>query len=190
MLAATALLLILLGSVPRSLPLAGQWQGSSDLELGLEQDLVGLGGAAALEDKVQCFDLVYGCLNALYHQGIVENTGFTGDLLFFSPKPGPATAYYQERYWRLERADPPSVIVLSNQELLRPNNYDRVERWPQFADYLRANFAEVVERRLRRTSRARRSRWRSRTATGSMCGRDRRCSSGRRSFARRRRWAA
>ncbi len=146
--AAAALLLILVGSVPRSLPLAGKWQGSSDLEMALERDFAELGGPTALDDKVQCFDLVYGCLNALYHQGIVENTGFTGDLLFFSPRPGAATNYYRERYWRLERQDPPSVMVLSNQELLQTNNYDRVERWPEFADYLRANFTEVVERRF------------------------------------------
>ena len=145
---AGALLVILVGSVPRSLPLAGKWAAGSDLEQALEQDLTELGGASALQDKVQCFDLVYGCLNALYHEGIVENTGFTGDLLFFSPKPGAATAYYRERYWRLERRDPPTVLVLSNQELLRPNNYSRVERWPEFAAYVRANFTEVVERRF------------------------------------------
>lgn len=146
--AAAALLLILVGSVPRLLPIAGGWAASSDLEVALEQDLTRLGGAAALQDKVQCFDMLYGCLNALYHQDIVENTGFTGDLLFFSPKPGAATAYYRERYWRMERQDAPSVIVLSNLELLHKNNYDRVERWPEFAAYLRANFTEVVERRF------------------------------------------
>ena len=146
---AAAVLLLMLASIPHALRVAATWSGSSDLELSLEHDLDRMGGAAALQDKVQCFDLVYGCLNALYHEQIVENTGFTGDLLFFPKVDGPATEYYRERYWRAEERDPPSVIVLSNGELMQPNSYSRLERWPEFASYLAANFVEVADRRFR-----------------------------------------
>ena len=142
------LLAVVLLVVPRALALTRSWSRSSVFELALESDLAQLGGAAALQDKVQCFDLVYGCLDALYHERIVENTGFTGDLLFFSRNPGPATEYYRERFWRLAQQDPASVIVMSNEDLMEPNSFERVSRWPNFQSYLRSNYTEVVERRF------------------------------------------
>ncbi len=43
--------------------------------------------AGQLQGQVQCFDLIFGCLNSLYHLGLVENTGYTGDLLLFPTTP-------------------------------------------------------------------------------------------------------
>ena len=132
--------------VPRALAFARRWPNANAFELALERDFDKMGGSATLQDKVQCFDLVYGCLNALYHERIAENTGFTGDLLFFSRKPGSATEYYRERFWRLAQQDPASVLVMSNEDLMEPNSFDRVHRWPAFDAYLQANYTEVVER--------------------------------------------
>jgi len=95
---------------------------------------------------VQCFDLVYGCLNALYHLQIVENTGFTGDLLFFNKKEDGAVKYYRDLYWVLEEKNPATVIVLSNEVLLQPNDFGRIDGYPRWAEYLAKNFTEVEER--------------------------------------------
>jgi hypothetical protein len=112
----------------------------------MEGDLQALGGAQDLQQKVQCFDLVYGCLNALYHLQIVENTGFTGDLLFFNKKEDGAVKYYRDMYWVLEAENPATVIVLSNEVLLQPNDFGRIDGYPRWAEYLAQNFTEVEER--------------------------------------------
>ena len=147
-LAAACLGYALLFVVPNTLRATRTLVGQSDFELALEGDLRRLGTREELQGKVQCFDLVYGCLNALYHLDVVENSGFTGDLLFFSPQPGAATAYYRERFWFLARRDPADVVVLSNQELMQPDSYERIERWPAFAQYLRQRYTVVLERRF------------------------------------------
>jgi hypothetical protein len=113
---------------------------------GMQQDLLLLGGSANLQDKVQCLDLVYGCFNALYHLGIVENTGFTGDLTFFSKTDGPAVRYYRSMFWELARKDPATVLVLSNEVFLQPDDFDKVKNWPEFADYVRLNYTQLLER--------------------------------------------
>ena len=116
--------------------------------LSLESDLNRLGGASALQDKVQCMDLVYGCLNTLYHLGIVENTSYTGDLLLFADRDGLAARYYRNKYWDLQRSNPASVIVLSNEWFQRKNSFDKIENWPEFASFLARNYTQVLERRF------------------------------------------
>ncbi len=101
-----------------------------------------------LQGKVQCFDLVYGCLNALYHLDLVENTGFTGDLLLFSSADNAATRYYRGKFWEEARRDPAEVLVVSNQWLEQSDSYGKLDRWPEFAAYLRQNYTLVVERRF------------------------------------------
>ena len=147
-LAAFALLFALLIDVPRTLRFTHQAVGHGDLELALESDLTRLGGTPVLQDKVQCFDLVFGCLDALYHLRLVENSGFTGDLLFFPERDSEATEYYRQRFWRAAAKDPAEVIVLSNQNLSSLNDFDKVRRWPEFAAWLAANYKPVVERRF------------------------------------------
>jgi len=119
--------------------------GQTAFTLNLQEDLQRL-GPADLQDKVQCFDLVYGCLNALYHLNILENTSYTGDLLLFTNLQGPAIDYYKNKYWDLERRDPCEVIVMSNEWFQQRNNFDKVELWPEFAAFLHQNFTLVRER--------------------------------------------
>jgi hypothetical protein len=147
MLAVVALLYALAFAVPRTLRNTAHETGHTDLELAMQSDLDRLGGTAALQDKVQCFDLVYGCLDALYHLRIVENASFTGDLLFFPVHQPPSpTSYYRDRFWAGVRQYPPQVIVLTNQNLVDGNSFDKVQRWPEFAAWLAANYTPVVER--------------------------------------------
>ncbi len=136
----------LLVLVPRYLESLSGRPANSDLTLALEHDLDHLGGTRLLQDKVQCFDLVYGCLDALYHLQIVENTGFTGDLLFFSGTGTPASEFYRDKFWTLARKDPATVLVLSNEWFGEPNSFEKIDAWPQFAGYLHENYTMVVSR--------------------------------------------
>ncbi len=146
-LALTAVGVFLLGIVPYNTRAMLRF-GTAGYEVadGMQQDLQMLGGSAQLQDKVQCFDLVYGCFNALYHLGIMENTGFTGDLLFFSKTESSARKYYRTMFWELARKDPATVLVLSNEVLLQPDDFDKVKNWPEFAMYLQQNYTQVLER--------------------------------------------
>ena len=112
----------------------------------MEADLRQLGGKDALQDKVQCFDMVEGCLNALYHLQLVENTSFTGDMLLFTKDQTVATRYYRTLYMDLARRDPPTVLIVSNMVLLQKNSFDKLKIWPQFDQYVQQNFTEVAER--------------------------------------------
>lgn len=119
--------------------------GPSALTQAMEADLRRLGGDA-LQHRVQCFDMTFGCLNSLYHLSLVENTGFTGDLLLFPEKANAASERYRAMFWEAQRTTPAQVIVFTNQEFNRPNSFSRLARWPEFANYLQQNFQLVVER--------------------------------------------
>jgi hypothetical protein len=121
-------------------------QGNSDFTLALENDLQELGGAAALQDKIQCLDLTTGCLNALYHLEIVENGGYSGDMLFFTAPSNPATEYYRNVYLQRAAEDPPTVLVLSNQDTTGSQGFNRIGNWPAFQTSLDQHFTEVASR--------------------------------------------
>ena len=103
-------------------------------------------GAPELQHSVQCFDLTFGCFSALYHLDVMQNTGFTGDLLFFSPYPSAAADYYRDSFWRSVAKDPPSVMVITNEWFQANGGFDKIETWPEFSQYLRANYTLVVAR--------------------------------------------
>lgn len=146
LLAGVVLFYAVAGFAPRMVHSGAQVPGETQFARSLQSDLQTLGGERVLDDKVQCFDLVYGCLGALYHAGIIENTGFTGDLLFFSPQPSAARAYYRARFWKLAAQDPVSVLMVSNQSPLEANTYSRLVYWPEFQAYLASHYVLAVER--------------------------------------------
>ena len=148
LLAAVLLLYALAGFVPRMLRTGRHVPPETQFYASLSNDVQALGGAAELQDKVECFDLVYGCLNVLYHDRIVENTGFTGDLLFFSPTESVARRYYRDRFWQLARKDPAAVLVVSDEALGGSNSFEKLQQWPDFDRYLQQNYQQVVERRF------------------------------------------
>ncbi len=119
---------------------------NSDLTLQLERDLDALGGPAALDDKVQCFDLIFGCLNALYHDHILQNSGFTGDLLLFPDRDSPATQYYRAKFRDLARRNPAQVLVVTNEWFGQPTSFNKLNTWPEFVQYLDANYTQVLTR--------------------------------------------
>ena len=128
-------------------PVTGRPPNSTlPLATALTADLRALNTGNALDRQVECLDLTYGCFSALYHLDLVENNGFTGDLLLFSQKPGPAVDYYRGWFWRTTMAHPPAVFVLSNEWFPYDVNFDKVGTWPQFAEYLTQNYDEVLAR--------------------------------------------
>ncbi len=146
---ATAIVLTIGYVVPRYTREIRTIYAGNDFAEALEGDLRGLdGGVAGLQRQVQCFDLVYGCMNALLHLGLVQNTGFTGDLLWFSPVDGPVVERYREMFWASQRADPARVLVISNEWFYGSNSFSKMETWPEFVEYLGRNYRLVESRTL------------------------------------------
>ncbi len=121
--------------LPRYCRTFSRLPATSPLTLAMEEDLRTLGGSH-LQREVQCFDITFGCLNSLYHLGLVENTGFTGDMLLFPNKLDSATAYYRGMFWSAQAVHPASVLVLTNQEFGQNNSFQRFARWPELERYL------------------------------------------------------
>jgi hypothetical protein len=137
------LALILLWIVPTdSLATHSAKPTEAPMQLALDR----LGGSSQLQDKVQCFDMVFGCFGALYHLDIVENTPFTGDLLLFSSSNGLAAQYYKKLFWEYAYKDPATVLVVSNEWFgHRDNSFDKLNVWPPFTQYLAQNYTLVTE---------------------------------------------
>lgn len=143
---AAAALLLGLSAAPGHLRSAHALVGQSAFELTLERDLQQIGAPADLNGHVACFDLVYGCLDALYHLHLVDNAGFTGDMLFFAPKISPPVLFYRDRFWRYANADPASVVVVSNGFYAEQNSYTKLDRWPELKQYLADQYTLVLQR--------------------------------------------
>ncbi len=150
-LAVATILFSIIFTVPHYTRLLFEVVDHSDLTLSLEQDLRQLGGGLpqqTLADKVQCFDLVAGCLNSLYHLGVVENSAFTGDLLLFSPTDSPLVRFYRDLFWQRAARDPATVLVVSNEWFFGTASFNKLNTFPGFTPYLQANYTEVLARQF------------------------------------------
>ena len=143
-------LLTLTLSVPHYLvQLRGSpFQSTMPFAMSLTRDLRDLGQIVPLPNKVECLDLTYGCFTALEHLHLVQNNGFTGDLLLFSPVPSRAVDYYRTRFFDLTRKDPPDVLVLSNEWFPQNPSFAKLQTWPEFANYMQANYDLLLARRF------------------------------------------
>ena len=139
LLGATGVVLTIVLIVPHYMYEIHHAMGKSMLTRALERDLEHLGGKR-LQGRVQCFDMVFGCLSSLYHLDLMENTGFTGDLLLFFPETGRPSDFYRDKFWGLARRDPADVLVVTNEWFGRPNSFAKMDRWPDFRRYLDANY--------------------------------------------------
>lgn len=112
----------------------------------LQTDLVQLGGSA-LQNRVQCLDLVTGCYSALYRLGLVQSTGWMGDLQFFARDDHNAVPYFRQVFWDQIHQNPPKVIVLSSEWFgAKQYSFDKLDAWPQFRDYLSSSYTLKVTR--------------------------------------------
>ena len=106
----------------------------------LEADLQKI-GVNRLQRDVQCLDMVDGCMNALYHLKIVQQTGRTGDNLLFPPDPFfPVVQQDRQAFWDALVARPPDVFVISDEQFMDAASFDKLERWPRFARYLAEHY--------------------------------------------------
>ena len=127
------------------------WQTShfkrnSDLTELLETDLRTLSSIAILDRQVVCLDQVFGCLNALQHNNLVENTGLSGDMLLFGKKPGVAVDHARALFWHQQHNAPAALLVLTNEEFESANVYSRIQRWPQYNQVMQEQYRLIADR--------------------------------------------
>jgi len=106
----------------------------------LEADLQRI-GVDRLQRNVQCLDMVDGCMNALYHLGIVQQTGLTGDNILFPPDASlPVVQHYRKEFWDRLEAQQPDVFVISDEQFLDEASFNKLDRWPLFKQYLEDHY--------------------------------------------------
>jgi len=105
----------------------------------LQKDLLTLGGPT-LDRKVQCIDFTSGCITTLYRMQLEQSTGFLYDCYLFQPEDNPVVRQYRKEFWNTLTAHTPDVLILSNQDCGRPNNFDKINRWPQLASLLTSDY--------------------------------------------------
>jgi hypothetical protein len=106
-------------------------------------------GVDQLQGKVQCLDMTDGCMDALYRLRLVQNSGSLGDTLYFSAdNASPVVQHYRKLFWDHLQEDPPDVFLMSNELFLDPPTFDKVKRWPLFAQYLGEHYDLYRERRM------------------------------------------
>lgn len=142
---AFAALAVLLLNLPRNLQRIRTQPNYDYFSSDLEGDLERL-GPNRLQGKVQCLDIVDGCLNALFHLQIVQSTGSTGDLLLFL-QPAGAVLEARTRFLQAVNRDPPEVYVLSNWEFGgTTRTYHKIDAWPAFREMLATQYVLVSQR--------------------------------------------
>jgi Dolichyl-phosphate-mannose-protein mannosyltransferase len=116
------------------------------------RDLTSLGGPA-LSNDIQCIDTIEGCMAALYNQNLVPSTGLMYDEFLFAPTDSlpahQATLVADERRKFLLQltARPPRVIVVTQSLFpLGPNNYAKLDRWPEFKQFLDTCYSSSIQR--------------------------------------------
>jgi hypothetical protein len=139
------LVVTMLFTVPLYLLQMHRTAPNSELTLALESDLRQLGGSPTLQGEVQCFDVANGCLNALYHVGLVENIPLSGDLGFWA-QGSPVPDHFHDIYWKYERENPPTVLVIGNEDFGVSEGFRKVHRYPRFDRFLNDEFTLVIAR--------------------------------------------
>lgn len=112
----------------------------------LTADLQALGGPA-LSGHAQCFTMLPDCATVFYRMHLVQATGLVYDYFIFSSRHDIAIEDSQNRFWAQFLANRPRVIVLGR--WLYPeqaNDYSKLDRWPQFRDYLNTHYVLYTDR--------------------------------------------
>ncbi len=100
-----------------------------------------------LSGHVQCLDTTAGCINTLYQMQIVQSTGFLYDCYLFAPNPSPIQTALRRQFWDAIQNKPPSIFVVTNQLCVNnASDFNKLHLWPQFEQYLNANYVLAVQR--------------------------------------------
>ena len=142
-----AALAIAFGSLflaPQSAVLIHRYQWwNTDFISTLQQNLNALGGPA-LSGRIQCIDSISGCGNVLYRMRLEPATGVLSDFLLFGsisdkqpPDQIPIIRQTRADFSAAILAHPPQVIVVtSHLHIDGPENFEKLTRWPAFAQFL------------------------------------------------------
>ncbi len=139
---------LLVGSLmvgPFYLSRIGHAEQSNALTMALVSDLRRF-PASQLQNNVQCLDGVAGCYGALYRLRLQQSTGVMGDQLLFPSKATGVATNLREEFWRKITSAPPTFFIVTNYWYGGPQTFDKLNSWPQLADYLQSNYVIVVER--------------------------------------------
>ncbi|MDQ2833355.1 MAG: hypothetical protein M3Y50_06315, partial [Acidobacteriota bacterium] len=117
----------------------------SELPDALKADIVRLGGST-LQNQVQCLDMVDGCFSTLYHLGLLPNTTFMSDYMLLGPVGSPPLTHYRDLFWNDIHKNPPKVIVLTKMWLSEGQSFQKLDQWPELADYLNSAYSLDVTR--------------------------------------------
>jgi uncharacterized membrane protein len=99
-------------------------------------------GGPALSGQVQCLDTIGGCDTALYDLGLVQHTGFLYDEFLFGPESSRAVKASRGAFWNSVASDPPRVIiVVAGLFPSGPPGFQKLQRWPQFDEFLDAHYS-------------------------------------------------
>jgi hypothetical protein len=126
----------------------GVWK--EDFNQALTADLTHLGGQR-LSGRVQCITTPGDCDTVLYRMHLVQSTGLVYDYFIFGPGNQPVIERARDEVWRGFNANPPRVIIVGRglYGVRADNRYDKLATWPQFAQYLKANYTLYDERWFR-----------------------------------------
>ncbi len=123
----------------------------------LEGDLASLDGAAlsghaisghVLSGHVQCIDTTAGCDATLYLMKLLPSTGMLYDCYLLAPPRNPEMAKLREQFLQAVESNPPAVFVVTNELCFHETgSYAKLDQWPEFSQYLTANYAVYAERK-------------------------------------------
>lgn len=115
----------------------------------LRADLTLLGGNQ-LSGHVQCLDMASGCLDTLLEMKLIQSTGTLYDCYMLWPAPSREQSLARSQFWNAIAADPPRVFIVNNRTCaattFNDGPYGKLQRWPQFAAFLSANYTLYDDR--------------------------------------------
>lgn len=136
-----------------------QW-GNTEFITSLQQNLNALGGPS-LSGHIQCIDSISGCGNVLYRMRLEPATGVLSDFLLFGavsdkqpPDQIPILRDTRAQFLAAMLAHPPQVIVVtSHLHIDGPDNFQKLARWPAFAQFLAGRYTLQTQWSPTRTAR-------------------------------------
>jgi hypothetical protein len=106
----------------------------------LQSDLSRLDGQK-LSGQVQCVDTISGCFDVLYKMQLVQSDGFLYDEFLFGEDRNAVVAESRRKFWGALQANPPKLFIVTDDSFpTGPGDFRKLERWPQFANYLQHKY--------------------------------------------------
>ena len=125
----------------------------TDFITSLEQNLDALDGQR-LSGHIQCIDSISGCGNVLYRMRLEPANGLLVDFPLFGADEVPFVRQTRERFFAAMNAAPPQVIVVTSALYVDgPGEYQKLDRWPAFQNFLADEYTLQKEWSPTRTAR-------------------------------------